>query len=73
MVYYHKDGKPAPGFLFGLFLILIFGVRILIEFIKEPQVGFERGLTLNMGQLLSIPLVVAGILFIYMARRKAPG
>ncbi|MEI7980559.1 MAG: prolipoprotein diacylglyceryl transferase [Bacteroidota bacterium] len=71
--YYHKDGKPAPGFLFGLFLILIFGVRILIEFIKEPQVGFERGLTLNMGQLLSIPLVVAGILFIYMARRKAPG
>lgn len=71
--YYRKEGKPAPGFLFGLFLILVFGVRILIEFIKEPQVGFERELMLNMGQMLSIPFVLAGILFVYLAQRKSHG
>ncbi|MEI7500143.1 MAG: prolipoprotein diacylglyceryl transferase [Bacteroidota bacterium] len=68
--YYRKDGKPAHGFLFGLFLILIFGMRFLIEFIKEPQVGFERGLTLNMGQMLSIPFVIGGIILIYLAQKK---
>jgi len=68
--YYKKDGKPAQGFLFGLFLILIFGVRFLVEFIKEPQVGFERGLILNMGQMLSIPLIIAGFILIYLAQRR---
>jgi phosphatidylglycerol:prolipoprotein diacylglycerol transferase len=70
--YYHKQGKPAPGFLFGMFLILVFGMRFLIEFLKEPQVGFEQNMALNMGQLLSIPFILAGILFVYLARRKAP-
>lgn len=70
--YYKKDGKPAPGMLFGMFLILVFGMRFLIEFIKEPQVGFERGMSLNMGQLLSIPFVIAGIVFIVLAERKRP-
>lgn len=68
--YYKKDGKPAHGFLFGLFLILIFGVRFLVEFIKEPQVGFERGLTLNMGQMLSIPFIIAGFILIYLAQKR---
>ncbi|MFZ4521339.1 MAG: prolipoprotein diacylglyceryl transferase [Bacteroidales bacterium] len=69
--YYKKDGKPAPGFLFGLFMILVFGLRFVVEFIKEPQVGFESGLYLNMGQILSIPFVIAGITFIYLSSRKA--
>jgi prolipoprotein diacylglyceryl transferase len=68
--YYKKNGKPAPGFVFGLFMVLVFGMRFLIEFIKEPQVGFEQGLLLNMGQMLSIPFVIAGITFMYLASRK---
>jgi prolipoprotein diacylglyceryl transferase len=68
--YYKKDGKPALGFLFGLFMILVFGMRFIIEFIKEPQVGFEQGLLLNMGQILSIPFVISGITFVYLALRK---
>jgi prolipoprotein diacylglyceryltransferase len=44
-----------------MFLALIFGVRILIEFVKEPQVGFERNMILNLGQSLSIPFVLIGI------------
>jgi prolipoprotein diacylglyceryltransferase len=64
------NGKPAPGFLFGVFMILVFGMRFIIEFIKEPQVGFEHGLYLNMGQLLSIPFVIAGITFVYLSGRR---
>ena len=72
-IYYRKDGKPIHGFLFGLFLVLVFGVRIVIEFIKEPQVGFERNMLFNMGQLLSLPFVVAGLFFIGRAVGKKSG
>lgn len=71
--YYRKDGKPAEGFLFGMFLILVFGVRFLIEFLKEPQVGFEQTMALNMGQLLSIPFVIAGIFLVIRSRKQVPG
>jgi phosphatidylglycerol:prolipoprotein diacylglycerol transferase len=64
--YYKKDGKPRPGYLFGIFLIVVFGFRFIVEFIKEPQVEFETAMTLNMGQLLSIPLVIAGIIILAM-------
>lgn len=59
--YYKKNGSPRPGDIFGMFLIAIFGMRIIIEFLKEPQVGFENQLTFNMGQMLSLPFVIAGI------------
>jgi phosphatidylglycerol---prolipoprotein diacylglyceryl transferase len=71
--YYLKDGKPLPGYLFGMFLILVFGVRFFIEFIKEPQVGFEQSMILNMGQLLSIPFVFSGILLVLFSKNKLPG
>lgn len=57
----------ADGRLFGIFLIGGFGSRFLLEFIKENQVAFEEGLALNMGQWLSIPLVLAGIYFIFQS------
>ena len=60
-VYKNKLDKVYRGFFFGAFLIGCFGMRFLIEFIKEPQVGFEETMALNMGQLLSIPFIVAGI------------
>jgi len=68
-LYFIKQGKPEPGLMFGLFLILIFTVRFFIEFLKEPQVGFEKGMLLNMGQLLSIPLILLGIYLVYRARK----
>jgi prolipoprotein diacylglyceryltransferase len=49
------------GFLFGLGLFLIFLQRFLVEFLKENQVAFEEQLALNMGQILSIPLLLLGI------------
>ena len=62
--YYKKKGSPRPGDIFGMFLIAIFGMRIIIEFLKEPQVGFENQLTFNMGQMLSVPFVIVGIYLI---------
>jgi prolipoprotein diacylglyceryl transferase len=60
-LYYQYKGKPKEGLLFGLFLILTFTMRFLIEFVKNTQVEFEKSMFLNMGQLLSIPFVLAGI------------
>jgi prolipoprotein diacylglyceryltransferase len=57
----HK--KLQNGFFFGLTLTLVFVARFLIEFIKENQVGFEENLTINMGQILSIPYILVGIAF----------
>ena len=72
-LYKKKLDKLPRGLFFGLFLIGCFGMRFLIEFIKEPQVGFEETMTLNMGQLLSLPFIIAGIGILVMALvRKVP-
>ena len=48
-------------------------MRFIIEFIKEPQVEFETSMTLDMGQWLSIPFVLAGIaILIYSYRKRTP-
>jgi phosphatidylglycerol---prolipoprotein diacylglyceryl transferase len=70
---YHKKGvRVRQGLLFSLFFILIFSVRFFVEFIKEDQVGFEQGMSLNMGQWLSIPLVLMGIFFLYRSLKLQP-
>lgn len=72
-VYRKKLDKVYAGFFFGAFLVGCFGARFIIEFVKEPQVGFEENMILNMGQLLSIPFVLAGIaLLIYSYSAKKP-
>ena len=59
---YKKSKSAIPeGRLTGIFLTFCFSGRFLIEFIKENQVAFEAGMPLNMGQLLSIPMVALGI------------
>lgn len=64
LVYYKGIEKSRRGLLFGLFLVLVFTFRFFIEFLKENQSGFEEGMALNMGQLLSIPFVIIGLAFI---------
>ena len=72
-IYKNKLDKVHRGFFFGLFLVGCFGMRFLIEFIKEPQVDFEKTMVLDMGQLLSIPFVLAGVcLLVYAAKAKKP-
>lgn len=69
-IYRKKDGKLRPGALFGWWLIALFGVRFLIEFVKEEQVAFEKGMTLDMGQWLSIPFILLGVVFCIMGYKK---
>jgi prolipoprotein diacylglyceryl transferase len=70
-IYLKHKSKLKHGLVFGLFLILLFTVRFLIEFIKEPQVGFEANMVLNMGQILSIPFVILGIFILYRSGRQS--
>ncbi|GAB4322812.1 MAG: prolipoprotein diacylglyceryl transferase [Bacteroidales bacterium] len=68
-LYLAKGKNLTEGRLFGWFLVVLFSVRFLIEFIKEPQVEFETTMLLNMGQLLSLPFITAGIILLI---RKKP-
>ena len=60
-LYWKKNAGERPGLIFGIFFIGIFVPRFFIEFIKNPQVEFERDMVLNMGQLLSIPFIIIGV------------
>ncbi|MCQ2282711.1 MAG: prolipoprotein diacylglyceryl transferase [Bacteroidales bacterium] len=67
--YRKKEGKLHNGRLFGYWLVALFGVRFLIEFVKEEQVAFEQGMTLDMGQWLSIPFVFGGIVLVVLSHK----
>lgn len=60
----------GEGFFFGYCIGTIFAFRIFVEFFKEVQVNFEEGLILDMGQILSLPLVVIGFYLMYRGYHK---
>jgi len=70
LIYWKTDKKKQRGFLFGAFFVLLFTVRFFVEFLKEAQVEGRGEWFLNTGQLLSIPLVLAGIYFIIQSSKK---
>jgi len=72
-IYWRRKGVFPKGVNFSLFMILVFAARFFIEYVKEDQVAFEAGMKLNMGQLLSVPFVLAGIGFLIYTLRKARG
>lgn len=67
---YRKSQKTKPGYLFGLFLALLFGARFILEYFKIDQVDFESGMLFNMGQLLSIPFIAIGLYFMFRKTEK---
>ncbi|MFH1039326.1 MAG: prolipoprotein diacylglyceryl transferase, partial [PVC group bacterium] len=72
-VYRKQGGLTPPGELIGLFLITVFCSRLLIEFAKERQESYRLPLPLNVGQLLSIPVIIAGaVLLIRSQTKKTP-
>jgi phosphatidylglycerol---prolipoprotein diacylglyceryl transferase len=63
--------KEKQGLLFSIFLTAMFIVRFLVEYVKEVQVDFEESMFINMGQVLSIPFILIGIiLMIYILLKK---
>lgn len=69
-LYQSDQIKKRNGFIFGIFLILLFSARFIIEFFKENQETFENQMPINMGQILSIPFVFAGILLVIWRLKK---
>ncbi len=67
---YVKNKSKIPGVLFGFFLVSVFSTRFLIEFLKEDQVAFEKGMVLNMGQILSIPFILLGAFLLIRPPKK---
>ena len=72
-LYFKKDAWKKEGFIFGVFMICIFGARFFIEFLKNNQEDFEANMILNMGQCLSIPFILAGIYFVWRALKRQTG
>ncbi len=69
-LYWKTESRQKSGFLFGLFLVLLFSVRIIVEFVKESQGGFESALgLLSTGQWLSIPFILIGLYFVFTAEK----
>ena len=66
-MYWAKNSEERPGLIFGVFLTWLFTGRFLIEFLKNDQVAFEETMALNMGQWLSVPFVILGIVLIWYA------
>ncbi|TSE03924.1 MULTISPECIES: prolipoprotein diacylglyceryl transferase [Aquimarina] len=73
VIYWKTDKRNNKGFLFGAFLVLLWTVRFLVEFVKKSQGGFEDALgeSLSTGQWLSIPFILAGLYFIIRSGKKA--
>ncbi len=69
-LYWRKNAEERPGLLLGIFFIGVFLSRLLIEFVKNPQEEFENNMILNMGQLLSVPFIVAGVILVWRAMKR---
>lgn len=70
-IYRKFPKRVGTGFYFGYCLATIFTFRFFVEFIKEVQVDFEQGMTLDMGQWLSIPFMIIGIYYMIKSSKKA--
>jgi phosphatidylglycerol---prolipoprotein diacylglyceryl transferase len=68
--YLKRGANPPPGYLLGWFFTLTFGVRFVLEYFKVEQASFETALSLTMGQWLSIPAVLLGLILLRLAQRS---
>ena len=69
-LYWKRNAGERQGLLSGIFFIVLFTARFLIEFIKNPQEAFEQDMLLNMGQILSLPFIIAGIILVIRAMKN---
>ena len=70
MIWRKRKSKLPEGLLLGSFMVVLFALRFVYEFTKENQVAFEDDYSYNMGQLLSIPMVIIGFLILIRANRQ---
>ncbi|BDC99607.1 prolipoprotein diacylglyceryl transferase [Persicobacter psychrovividus] len=65
-----RKGDIPHGQLLGIFLTVLFSIRFVVEFFKENQVPFENTIPLNMGQWLSVPFIIMGLVIWFLATKK---
>ena len=70
-IYWKTDVKNKVGYIFGLFLVLLWSIRFVVEFFKEAQVENRDAWDLNTGQLLSIPMIMVGFYFMFRTGKKS--
>ena len=74
-IYWKTDKKQQLGYLFGVWMVMIWSVRFIVEFYKEWQGGLEdwidSSIKLDTGQLLSIPLILVGVFFMFRKTKIA--
>lgn len=68
--YWKTDKREKLGFLFGTFMVFLWSVRFIVEFFKEAQVDNRGSWDLNTGQLLSIPMILVGLYFMFRKTSK---
>jgi prolipoprotein diacylglyceryl transferase len=68
--YVKRAGTEKPGEFLGLVLTLVYSARFLLEFMKDKQSEVESGLFLNMGHLLSIPMILIGLILLFRPVKK---
>lgn len=71
-LYWGAKKANREGLIFGVAMMMIFTARFLIEFVKNNQVDFEAGMLLNMGQWLSVPFILLGLILVIRALRLPP-
>ena len=70
-LYWKTDKAKQPYFIFGVFLIALWTIRFIVEFVKDSQGGIENTLGLfSTGQWLSIPFIIAGILLLFAGKKR---
>lgn len=70
LTYWKTEKRNKTGYLFGLFLVMLFAVRFLMEYFKEAQVDERAEWLFNTGQLLSIPFILIGLYFMFIYKPK---
>lgn len=70
-IFWKTSIKQKTGVIFGIFFTLLWAIRFVVEYVKEPQVASRADWVFNTGQLLSIPMVLIGLGIIYFTNKKA--
>ncbi|MBZ9651316.1 prolipoprotein diacylglyceryl transferase [Psychroflexus montanilacus] len=71
LLFWKTQVKQKMGVLFGIFFTLLWTIRFIVEYVKEPQVAERADWVFNTGQLLSIPMILIGLGIIYFSNKKA--
>lgn len=70
LLFWKTQVKQKMGVLFGIFFTLLWTIRFIVEYVKEPQVAERANWVFNTGQLLSIPMILIGLGIIYFSNKK---